>query len=81
MNNVGCCEGRLLGNSDMFDASTKTLCSDSLRDACISLSWHMFQNMMSQTRHTGDSLCLACLLQAWGALRSHWGGLSFAGVG
>ena len=60
-------------------------CSDALRDACISLSWHMFQKHdVADASHWGFTLPgvpfagLGCLSQIDA---SNWGGLPFAGVG
>ena len=62
----------------------RDFCSGALRDACISLSCRMFQNVTPQTRHIRDSLCLGCLFAGLGWLSqidvSHWGELPSAGV-
>ena len=54
----------------------RDFCSGALRDACISLSCRMFQNVTPQTRHIRDSLCLGCLFAGLGWPSqidvSHW---------
>ena len=47
---------RLVGNLDMFDASTERILQQCLAQRAISLSWGT-----PQMRHFGDSSCLGCL--------------------